>query len=382
VSVIPDSARVCPRCGAPAEAHDFCSACGLRLQSLPELPTRGEWEADLARSSNPRPAAPAVPTTIAPAAAVSSIKPLLHPTERSRLVLAVVAGALAAALVLVVLVAAGAAGVLVPLVVAVGFVLGTIWISQQLLRARLLGRSIRVTDETFPELEALLNEVRDILQYHRRVDVYVVDKASSPIGMSSYLGTRIIVIEGGLVAELLAPAQRPQLVFLIGRSLGALRAKHARLDIVVLLLQMADALKFVSLFISPWYRATAYSGDQIGMMCCSDLFAALEATRRLLVGRELAAELQPGQVLPQALLVQHRLLPRFVQLLSAEPHITNRYANLICFGRYHDPAFWADLRAPMDAAQLAILDQMWQESPHRRRLGDGPTAGWIPTSTG
>jgi hypothetical protein len=51
--------RVCPCCGEAAGDHRFCSACGLNLGDLTELPARREWEE--AQSQAPEPATP--PTT-------------------------------------------------------------------------------------------------------------------------------------------------------------------------------------------------------------------------------------------------------------------------------------------------------------------------------
>jgi len=175
------------------------------------------------------------------------------------------------------------------------------------------------------------------------------------------------VIEGELVADLLPPEKRPQLTFLIGRSIGALRARHMRLEVLIRILEAAEVLKYVAPFIRPYYRATAYSGDQIGMMCCSDLEAALEATRRLLVGGGMASELTAGAAVPQALLVKQRVLPRLVQLLAVEPHVTNRYANLLCFGRYHAPESWAQAHDSMDEYERRCMEEIWQQSPYRWR---------------
>jgi hypothetical protein len=141
-----------------------------------------------------------------------------------------------------------------------------------------------------------------------------------------------------------------------------------RLEVVIRILQAAEVLKYVAPFIRPYYRATAYSGDQIGMMCCSDLAAALEATRRLLVGGDMASALTPGAVVPQALVVRQRVLPRLVQLLAVEPHVTNRYANLLCFGRYHVPELFSQLTASMDEREQRCLEQLWQRSPYRYRV--------------
>jgi hypothetical protein len=292
----------------------------------------------------------------------------VHPAERTRLLLALLAAFGAGAILLLVAVEAQSAGkALAGIVGVLAAVLALIWWTQQVLKARLLGRSIRVSADTLPALQALLDEVRLTLQYFRPVDVYVVDKGVKPISMSSYLGTRVIVLEGSLVAGLDDPDTRQQVKFLIGRSLGALKAKHARIDLIVVLLQTVDMLKFVSPLLLPWYRATTYSGDQIGMVCCADVRAALRATRQLLVGKELAEEVGDGAILPQARLVQRRFLPRLAQLLSAEPHNTNRYANLLCFARYHDPALWAHLCETMNDDQIATLDRLWERSPYRRR---------------
>src|SRR5438445_3877787 len=230
----------------------------------------------------------------------------------------------------------------------------------QLLRARLLGRAVRVDASTFPDLPQIVEDVRTTLQYRGRVEVYVIDAATPSIVMKSLLGTRLILIEGDLVADLMEPGRRAQLPFLLGRSFGALRAKQQRMDLLIQILAAANVLRCVSPFIQPYYRATAYSGDQIGMMCCADLAASLEATRRLLVGREMASQLRAGAVLPQAQLVSRRLLPRLAQLLSSEPHVTNRYANLLCFGRYHDPELSRPLRASIDEREADSLDAIWR----------------------
>ena len=339
--------RVCPRCGSAAGAEDHCTGCGLHLAALAELPTFDEWRARAARPA--------------------SLKPLLHPTETSRLVLATIAALAPPLIVIVAVIAGGALIELVGLAAAVAFFAGSIWVGLQIARARMLGQTVKVDATSMPELNALLEDVRDTLDYHDRVDVYVADKGSAPIVTTSYLGTRIIVLEGGLVAELMEPPKRAQLTFLCGRAIGALRAKHMRLDLLVVLLNAFNVLRYPSIFIVPWYRATTYSGDQIGMMCCADPEAALEATRRLLVGKEIAAQMGLADVLPQVDLVQRRRLPRLAQLFLAEPHTTNRYANLLCFARYHDPVAWERLHDSVDADAARLLDAVWARSPYRHR---------------
>jgi hypothetical protein len=377
----PDEARVCPGCGTPAGADLYCGTCGEHLAALAELPSRAEWLAADARSapanatvgagqvpSRADPAsrpAPAPRIAAPPPRSTPSIGPLLHPTEPSRLALALLASGLALLFPFLIIIHTGGIG---DIIVILAIIVGTIWITIQLSRARLLGRSVRVDKSTFPEVDAIVADVCTTLDYRRRIEVYITEKATpTSIVTTSLLGTRLIVIEGGLVADLLQPGKQPQLTFLIGRSIGALRARHMRLEVLIRILEAAEVLKYVAPFIRPYYRATAYSGDQIGMMCCSDLEAALEATRRLLVGSEMASKVSAGVAVPQALLVKQRLLPRLVQLLAVEPHVTNRYANLLCFGRYHAPELWAQMVDTLDQYERRCLEEIWLQSPYRFR---------------
>jgi hypothetical protein len=256
---------------------------------------------------------------------------------------------------------------LIQVIIFLLLAVGSVWWGLQIMRARLLGNSVKVTPVSFPELQTLLGEVCAQLGYMGRVDVYVADKSDPSVKLTTYLGTRIILIEGGLIAELLDPPKQTQLRFLIARHVGALKARQYRLDPLLAMLQAADALQFVKPFLLPYYRSIAYSGDQIGLACCGSVEAALEATGRLLVGKELADRLPLGGVLPQAALVKERLLPRFAQFLSPTPHVINRYLNLLMYGRLTDSEAWDRLSGSLTASERFELDQLWMSSPHRRR---------------
>jgi phosphosulfolactate synthase (CoM biosynthesis protein A) len=67
--------------------------------------------------------------------------------------------------------------------------------------------------------------------------VYVKDKVDGGSLMTSYLGTRLIEIEGGLVADLLDQDHQAELTYLIGRHIGQLKARHQRLQPIFLAFQ-------------------------------------------------------------------------------------------------------------------------------------------------
>ena len=226
----------------------------------------------------------------APGAATLQLQELLHPTDFSRMLLAVSATAITLGIYVVFLVAAGG---LAALAIVTGAILATIvsvWLALQLVRARLLGASVRVSDDSIPEIQELIDDVRGRLDYHRPVDVYITQKINPSVSLTSYFGTKVIVIEGSLIGDLIDGETRAQLTFLLARHFGALKARHQRLSVAIVVLEGLKLLPYTAPFLLPYFRATTYSGDQIGLACCGSLETALTATQRLLVGKGGRAE--------------------------------------------------------------------------------------------
>ena len=124
-----------------------------------------------------------------------------------------------------------------------------------------------------------------------------MDKVNGGSVMTSYLGTRLIQIEGGLVAELVGEGHRAELTYLIGRHIGQLKARHQRLQPILIAISLVDSVKFLQLFLAPYFRATAKSGDQIAAACSGDIQATARMMNRLLVGKELGPQLDIRGVL-------------------------------------------------------------------------------------
>ncbi len=298
----------------------------------------------------------------------SAVRALRYPGEQWRFVMGAVVSTGWLAIVVVAIIKGGSdgSGVADVVLVVLGAVV-SLWFTVHLLRARLLGSAVRVTAATFPDIQTMLEEVCAQLHYAKRIDIYVASKSDPPVSLITYLGTHIILIEGGLASELLAPEKRAQLRFLIARHVGSLKTKQFRLDPIVVMLNAANAMQFVKPFLLPYFRTVAYTGDQVGLVACESVPAALEATGRLLVGGELAAKLPVGGVLPQAAMVKRRLLPRLAQLISPNPHTINRYFNLLAFARRLDPNTWATVCAQLRPEEVVQLERLWKRSPHRRR---------------
>jgi hypothetical protein len=310
---------------------------------------------------------------------------LRHPSERSRLVLAVAAST----------VLAGLAAVLIAKRLETDHVIWTMivgpiaaalgWAALQLHRANLLGNAVRVTPESLPQLHAVLDDVRARLGYHRRVDVYVTDRVDGLMTLTSLFGTRIIMIEGDLVAALLEDPRRRELTFLLARFIGALKSRHDRIAPLRLLITLARPIGLVNVFIWPYDRAVVYSGDQIGLATGGDLDAALNALDRLLVGGTLGPSVRDAGVFDQASQVRQRRLPRLAQLFNRQPHLANRYVNLMAFAGRHAPELRAATMAAMDEAGARRLGDLAGRTPHRswhprRRRLLTPAAGALATA--
>lgn len=256
---------------------------------------------------------------------------LRHPSERSRLVLAVAAsvGLIGLAAVLFFKRLEREQVIWTMVVGPAAVLLG--WAGLQILRANLLGNAVKATPESLPELHAVLDDVRARLAYDRRVDVYVTDRVDGLMTLTSLFGTRIILIEGDLLAALLKDGKRAELTFLIARFFGALKSQRDRIAPLRFLVTLARPVGIVDPLIWPYDRAVVYSGDQIGLAVCGDLESALNALDRLLVGGSLGPMVSDAGVVDQARQARRRTLPRVAQLVRRQPHLANRYVNLMAF---------------------------------------------------
>jgi hypothetical protein len=344
-----------PAPGAPAPAGT------APISTAPAPATQPWWEQFVV---------PQAPVGGAPVSAISAgtldIRALLHPTELSRLVIALSASAVVFGVYAFSLFSVGGPGGLLEITAILAASGSLIWLSLQVWRSRLLGGAVRVSDVSLPELQSVFDEVRARLVYHKQVDVYVVDKVDGGSLMMSYLGTRLILIEGDLVAELLGAGRHAELTYLIGRHIGQLKARHQRLQPILIALEVVDSLKFLQIFLAPYFRATTKSGDQIGAACCGDIRATALMMNRLLVGKDLGPQLDIRGILDQAAIVRRRWLPRLAQMFQSQPHATNRYLNLLAFFSRVAPEQINAWRATLDPATASRLAAVLGASPGGR----------------
>lgn len=256
------------------------------------------------------------------------LKELLHPTEQSRLLLALAGLAPIALLTLAVLVASGGY-----LIAVAGFVLATIWFAMRLQEARLKGQAVEVQGENFPELGAVLRDVCGQLGYTKPVSMFVVNEGDVNATLIRLFGKRILWVNAGLVEAMGDPDTRAELEFIVGRFVGALKSRHLRFGEFTMIVNSFERLAGLNLLILPYLRATILSGDQIGMMIAGDATASLRAMSKLFIGKALADRLSLSATVEQA--VRQRYSPfRWLAIaFSSHPHMTDRILNLVAFSQ-------------------------------------------------
>ncbi|MCX5194384.1 hypothetical protein OOK31_10830 [Streptomyces sp. NBC_00249] len=251
---------------------------------------------------------------------------------------------------------------------------GVIWFSHRLRRARLLGRAIKVTPESFPVIHAEFAGLQRKLDYSRPVDVYVADDVEGKMTMTSVLGTRVLLIEGGFAADLQQEGPEP-LRFLLGGYIGALKARHGQLALPLTVLEAMKWTAFINPWILPYYRASMYTRDQIGYLCAGSLDASLGVIARLTVGKEMAPEMSPSGILDQASRVGRNPLPRFAELSQDRPHLVKRYVNLVAFAARVRRADFDRFQACLNENDQRILRSLLVQSPHSGQVGTTPSLG-------
>ncbi|MGH1565366.1 hypothetical protein [Mumia sp. DW29H23] len=299
------------------------------------------------------------------------VRALRHPTEASRFALALVSTAAGTALVLYLLLALlTSSQVLWQVAVLLGVVALT-WIAVQLWRVRMLADAVKVDDETLPELSRIVADVRHRLAFDRRVDVFVVDKLGRVLPgetrtttVTTFFGIRVIVLEGSLIGDLTREEDRRRCTFLVATLIGALKARHAQWGAVLEVLHTLKLTLVVAPLVTPWLRATVYTGDRLAYACCDDLDVSLRAAYRSLVGGDVASELRATGLVQQALAVRRSRILRVAQLLRGTPHVPNRYLELLAFAGSRQPADYARFRQGLEA-HTADLDRL--VARHQRR---------------
>jgi len=215
-----------------------------------------------------------------------------------------------------------------------------------------------VSDENFPEIQQILEDVKRILGYDKDIEVFIVEEGSVNAALAKFFRTRFIVLNSELVRGMLERGKIVQMKWVIARFVGALQAKHYRLDLLRILVDNIEKLQVLNLFLLPYERATQYSGDQIALAVCGDLEQSMIAFEKLLVGNDLSNRVGIRGILEQAAELRGDIFAFIARLGSSHPHMVSRCLNLLSFARSRYPQMFAQYLADHPELVDANLDRL------------------------
>jgi hypothetical protein len=161
----------------------------------------------------------------------------------------------------------------------------------------------------------------------------VLLEAHFKANLVQFFSRKFMVVQADFIDE----ASRAELLWLIGRFVGMLKAKHDRLSLLSVLVGVSEKFVLMNLLLYPYERAVVYSGDQMGLFLSQDLNGALLALNRLIVGKGLNRHVTSEGLMQQHLAIRGRFLPWLARLMSTHPHHVDRHANLFRFAQQEMP---------------------------------------------
>lgn len=251
--------------------------------------------------------------------------------------------------------------------IAVGLILGTIflvvpfvalllWVGMRVFFAYMLGNSILVSEENYPRINAITEQVKARLGYKKRIYVFVYESGSFNAYMRHIFFRRAIFLNSELLQTGVSDSEAR---WMVGRFVGYMRARQ-QAGALGWIIRAARSLVVFNFFLLPYERAMVYTGDRLALAeIDGDLASAISAMQKLLVGRELGYSVNPVGLIEQHRQVKGTVFGFLARASAGYPHTTARYLDLVLFTKAFFPNQFAAFQAanpglPEDIDQLGV----------------------------
>lgn len=289
-----------------------------------------------------------------------NVSDLCHPTEESRFKLALATTAVVIIILLTII------RYYPGFIFVIGLLILVVWFSSEIIKASLISNSIKISKDNFPQVNLLVNQIKDTLDYPGNIDIYIMDKGEVNSILIKLFNTKVIILYSELLEDMIKDPNLLQLTWIIARFVGHLKAKHLRFTYIRILINSIERFVIFNLLLNPYERATIYSGDQIGLAVCHDLKSALIAFDKFFVGNELAPKVQLSGIMHQYEAIHNNIFSRILELLSPCPHNVNRVANLLVFCIKRYPAMYEVMAEDLDEKTKYIIDNISKNKSYIR----------------
>ncbi|WP_395644511.1 hypothetical protein [Terricaulis sp.] len=250
-----------------------------------------------------------------------------------------------------------------------------VWFLFEITYAHFQANWIIVSEHNYPRLHALLLETKERIGVTQRVDIIVYQQGEFNAYFAMLFARRAIFLNSELLEQ---GVTDDELRWLIGRFVGQVRAKR-RLGPLSWAIALTERLGVFNLFIYPYIRATAYTGDRVALASINgDISTAIAAFNKLIVGRLLGYSVNPAGIIIQYRNTKGSLFAFIARLASPLPHNIARYYDLIAFSQHRFPDQYLKFAAMNPGLQTAGSPQrLMYTAPQPSYAGQGLSSGTV-----
>lgn len=279
----------------------FCSSCGKEiLPGKKFCPGCGSAIEDQLQISSP--------------ANVGGLKvsSLRHPKEEAYFILGAIAGGIAWLLIIWLVI------LLFWLAIPVALFL---WILDQSFKAKLLGNSIRVSKEQYPEIFEIVERHSQLIDLINIPNVFIVNSQGAINALAiKFLKDKYVILFSDLVDLMLAHGSAKELSAIIGHEIGHHAAGHTAWWKQILL----KPAMFLPFFGTAYSRACELTADRIALYLCGDKDATYRGLIALACGSRVLGPKTNIEAFKQQEKSLSSLFAFFHDLYSSHPRITKR----------------------------------------------------------
>jgi Zn-dependent protease with chaperone function len=210
-------------------------------------------------------------------------------------------------------------------------IVGFYWLSQRIIYWNIFGNSIQITESQYPEIYEAVYHACDFLDINPRPRLFVFHGGGIlEIFLLKGLSKRgALIFTSEVFDKLLDSESSNQLMMLIGRQLGHIKAGHDRFWF------FTDVIgRFIFLFYAAWRRECNYTADKIGMLVAGNLKSARKGLLTITVGKILSEKVTIRGVREQDNILRESVLAFVAQLFEVYPYMIYRILKLEQFERY------------------------------------------------
>ena len=215
----------------------------------------------------------------------------------------------------------------VPMVVMLFYAGGIafmVWVSTKLTWAFIEGHGVRVGPNQYPQIYEVVRDAAT--QIKASMPTVIVFPGSGLIELlvaKRFSRRGYIIVTSDLMGALIEGGTSRELMMLIGRQLGHIKAGHFKYWF------LKDVVGAFSWLIHrAYWRRCHMTADRIGLMVAGDYYAAEQSLLILTVGPKLAAHTSIEEIERQAEDLRDHFWPRLQRWLSEYPYIVERIARL------------------------------------------------------